>query len=37
MKGGSLKSKGLHVTDNGVAVKTQARMDREDYIDKTQA
>ncbi|KZT33482.1 hypothetical protein SISSUDRAFT_1054163 [Sistotremastrum suecicum HHB10207 ss-3] len=33
----TLKSKGLHVTDSGVAVKTKARMDREDYIDKTQA
>lgn len=33
----SLKNKGLHVTDSGVAVKTSKRVDRENYLDRTQA
>jgi len=32
----SLKSKGYHISESGVAVKTSARMDRESYIDATQ-
>jgi len=31
-----LKTKGLHITDKGVAVKTSKRFDREDYQDATQ-
>ncbi|KAF7330864.1 hypothetical protein MVEN_02425900 [Mycena venus] len=31
-----LKSKGVHITDKGVAVKTSKRFDREDYVDATQ-
>jgi len=31
-----LKTKGLHITDKGVAVKTSKRFDREDYVDATQ-
>jgi len=32
-----LKTKGLHVTDSGVAIKTGKRVDRENYLDRTQA
>jgi len=31
-----LESKGLHITDSGVSVKTDKRFDREDYVDATQ-
>ncbi|KAJ6612166.1 hypothetical protein B0H10DRAFT_2053943 [Mycena sp. CBHHK59/15] len=31
-----LKTKGLHITDKGVSVKTSGRFDREDYVDATQ-
>ncbi|KAJ7762737.1 hypothetical protein DFH07DRAFT_739218, partial [Mycena maculata] len=31
-----LKTKGLHITDKGVSVKTSKRFDREDYVDATQ-
>ncbi|KAJ7367794.1 hypothetical protein DFH08DRAFT_946773 [Mycena albidolilacea] len=31
-----LKTKGVHITDKGVAVKTSRRFDREDYVDATQ-
>ncbi|KAJ7163830.1 hypothetical protein C8R43DRAFT_1122792 [Mycena crocata] len=31
-----LKTKGLHITDQGVSVKTSKRFDREDYVDATQ-
>ncbi|KAK7061246.1 hypothetical protein R3P38DRAFT_2828380 [Favolaschia claudopus] len=31
-----LKTKGVHITDKGVAVKTSKRFDREDYVDATQ-
>ncbi|KAJ7283279.1 hypothetical protein C8J57DRAFT_731676 [Mycena rebaudengoi] len=31
-----LKTKGLHITDKGMSVKTSARMDREAYVDATQ-
>ncbi|KAJ7058054.1 hypothetical protein C8F01DRAFT_305577 [Mycena amicta] len=30
-----LKTKGVHITDKGVAVKTSKRYDREDYVDST--
>ncbi|KAF9039213.1 hypothetical protein BJ165DRAFT_1496846 [Panaeolus papilionaceus] len=32
----SLKAQGLHISENGVSVKTQRRFDREDYVDATQ-
>ncbi|KAF8308566.1 hypothetical protein DL93DRAFT_2086766 [Clavulina sp. PMI_390] len=32
----NLKAKGYTITDNGVAIKTNKRLDREDYIDATQ-
>jgi len=31
-----LKTKGVHITDKGVSVKTSKRFDREDYVDATQ-
>ncbi|KAJ7087302.1 hypothetical protein B0H15DRAFT_307151 [Mycena belliarum] len=31
-----LKTKGVHMTDKGVSVKTSRRFDREDYVDATQ-
>ncbi|KAF7297297.1 hypothetical protein MIND_00962900 [Mycena indigotica] len=31
-----LKTKGVHITDKGVAVKTSKRFGREDYVDATQ-
>ncbi|KAJ7638361.1 hypothetical protein FB45DRAFT_826716 [Roridomyces roridus] len=31
-----LKTKGLHITDQGLSVKTSKRFDREDYVDATQ-
>ncbi|KAF7320939.1 hypothetical protein HMN09_00180600 [Mycena chlorophos] len=31
-----LKTKGVHITDKGVALKTDKRFDREDYVDATQ-
>ncbi|KAF8311670.1 uncharacterized protein EI90DRAFT_3023504 [Cantharellus anzutake] len=32
----NLKAKGYHVTDNGIHIKTDKRMDRESYMDATQ-
>ncbi|KAF8211649.1 hypothetical protein K438DRAFT_1958728 [Mycena galopus ATCC 62051] len=31
-----LKTKGVHITDKGVSVKTSKRFDRENYVDATQ-
>ncbi|KAF7354867.1 hypothetical protein MSAN_01401200 [Mycena sanguinolenta] len=31
-----LKTKGVHITDKGVSVKTSKRFEREDYVDATQ-